>query len=447
MIDITWAESSAIGMHPGTRRSALGPVRLINSSSSSCSSLLSVEEYALYHLLSSFLSFRLPSNRSRNTAGLTLASRLFEKLDVSILVLEAGNPNIDDPLITRPGQFSAHFMKPEKSKQTPIHTPPDSLLKKSQNLKSQTHSHVLKSFRNTPGTPPISGQEVKVSVEAPPSTFFPSGLSLRNKTSTISISIFKTMRATRKPGMELGDVWEVCDPELTYTPAPLSEPALNVWDVKNKSLGTRPLKIIDPRVIPEVELKVQETLVKMGVPPSSPPTPSDPTSSSFLQGHMHPDRTITSSSGQVLGQPHTLFWRRLNSEQEKKKPRNLGTRLGVKFSPHTLPRPLACLFFPHFFQILAANTRYSQTDLLLFISARNPAMYLKFRSAPRTFNSLVQKIRHCVCKFSDTGEVIIFITQQAFKHFVAEFDVSSFGDDVNANGKLHWGGQRGAKFS
>ncbi|KAJ7584463.1 GMC oxidoreductase [Mycena floridula] len=43
------------------------------------------------------------------TAGLTLAARLAENDNISVLVLEAGNTNENDPAICRPGQFGSHF--------------------------------------------------------------------------------------------------------------------------------------------------------------------------------------------------------------------------------------------------------------------------------------------------------------------------------------------------
>jgi choline dehydrogenase-like flavoprotein len=47
------------------------------------------------------------------TAGLTLAGRLSEDPSLSILVLEAGESNLDDPNILLPGQFGKTFGNPK----------------------------------------------------------------------------------------------------------------------------------------------------------------------------------------------------------------------------------------------------------------------------------------------------------------------------------------------
>ncbi|KAA1466849.1 alcohol oxidase [Dentipellis sp. KUC8613] len=46
------------------------------------------------------------------TAGLTVATRLSENPEVSVLVLEAGGANINDPAILRPASFGSHFKQP-----------------------------------------------------------------------------------------------------------------------------------------------------------------------------------------------------------------------------------------------------------------------------------------------------------------------------------------------
>ncbi|KXN82889.1 Glucose oxidase [Leucoagaricus sp. SymC.cos] len=47
------------------------------------------------------------------TAGLTLATRLTEDVQTSVLVLEAGEENLNDPLILNMGNYGAHLGRPE----------------------------------------------------------------------------------------------------------------------------------------------------------------------------------------------------------------------------------------------------------------------------------------------------------------------------------------------
>lgn len=47
------------------------------------------------------------------TAGLTLANRLTEDPSISVVVLEAGEPNVGDSKIVVPGQFGATFGDPK----------------------------------------------------------------------------------------------------------------------------------------------------------------------------------------------------------------------------------------------------------------------------------------------------------------------------------------------
>lgn len=51
-------------------------------------------------------------SNTQQTAGLTLAARLSEDPSVTVLVLEAGHANLDDPNILIPGQFGKTFGDP-----------------------------------------------------------------------------------------------------------------------------------------------------------------------------------------------------------------------------------------------------------------------------------------------------------------------------------------------
>lgn len=64
-----------------------------------------------------FYSFPLvPIITSLQTAGLTVAARLVEDPSISVAVLEAGEPNFDDPLILLCGQFAATWGNPKVSR-------------------------------------------------------------------------------------------------------------------------------------------------------------------------------------------------------------------------------------------------------------------------------------------------------------------------------------------
>ncbi|KAK7437916.1 hypothetical protein VKT23_018351 [Stygiomarasmius scandens] len=159
------------------------------------------------------------------TAGLTLASRLSETPDISVLVLEAGNPNIDDPLITRPGQYGAHFLKPEY----------DWAFKTVPQKYAGDTSYLWSRGKGLGGSSAINFSGWTV----PPKYDIDAWERLGN------------------PGWN----WEMFEKyavnSVTYNPSLSKGEALNVWDVK-KPLGTGPLKIAHPRVIPEIELKMQD---------------------------------------------------------------------------------------------------------------------------------------------------------------------------------------------
>ena|SRR5882672_4799562 len=55
------------------------------------------------------------ANRCLQTAGLTVAARLSEDPSISVAVLEAGPPNLDDPKIIIPAQLTKTFTDPQVS--------------------------------------------------------------------------------------------------------------------------------------------------------------------------------------------------------------------------------------------------------------------------------------------------------------------------------------------
>jgi len=63
--------------------------------------------YPLIYLLQRY------ANKRSQTAGLTAAARLSEDPSISVAVLEAGSPNLDDPKIIIPAQLTKTFTDPQ----------------------------------------------------------------------------------------------------------------------------------------------------------------------------------------------------------------------------------------------------------------------------------------------------------------------------------------------
>jgi hypothetical protein len=57
--------------------------------------------------------FQRYANKRSQTAGLTAAARLSEDPSISVAVLEAGSPNLDDPKIIIPAQLTKTFTDPQ----------------------------------------------------------------------------------------------------------------------------------------------------------------------------------------------------------------------------------------------------------------------------------------------------------------------------------------------
>ncbi|KAF9468825.1 hypothetical protein BDZ94DRAFT_544141 [Collybia nuda] len=183
------------------------------------------------------------------TAGLVLAARLTEDPNASVLVLEAGQPNFEDPAILRPGQYGSHFGQPDYD--WAMKTVP------------QQHSN---------------GTEIP----------WPRGRGLGGS------SAINFMAWTIPPKEDIDD-WERLGNEgwnwndfaqylersATFTPLKLTPEELQRRGAESykgfeKTIGSGPLHISHPKTIIDADIKMQETLNNMGIPTAPLPITGNP---------------------------------------------------------------------------------------------------------------------------------------------------------------------------
>ncbi|KAL0569975.1 hypothetical protein V5O48_011980 [Marasmius crinis-equi] len=181
------------------------------------------------------------------TAGLVVASRLSEDPTVTVLVLDAGNPNLDEPLITRLCQYGFQFGNPQ--------------FDWAHKIAPQKH---------------LAGKEF----------VWPRGKSLGGS-SAMNFSFWSV------PPKEDIDDWERLgnkgwnwdnyhkyqNKTVTYVPLDASSRAdaelLKVWDLEKHSSGTGPLVVTHPRKKFEIDYKVYDAFREMGVSPARAPYHGD----------------------------------------------------------------------------------------------------------------------------------------------------------------------------
>ncbi|KAJ3878179.1 GMC oxidoreductase-domain-containing protein [Lentinula edodes] len=203
------------------------------------------------------------------TAGLTLASRLSENADWSVLVLEAGNEHLDSenhPLITRPGQFGMQIGNPEYD--WGFKTVPQKF--------SDNNEYLWSRGKGLGGT-----SAMNFSVWTfPPKEDIDNWEKLGN------------------PGWNWANFEKHTTRAITYTPlesttTSLSVEAFNVWDA-NKPHGEGPLQVAHPR-------GVLDTLLNMGFIQSRAPYHGDSHGCYFALNNVHPtlhSRTYAATASQ-----------------------------------------------------------------------------------------------------------------------------------------------------
>ncbi|KAJ3908899.1 hypothetical protein F5879DRAFT_235421 [Lentinula edodes] len=207
---------------------------------------------------------------------LTLASRLSENADSSVLVLEAGNAHLDSenhPLITRPGQFGMQIGNPEYD--WGFKTVPQKF--------SDNNEYLWSRGKGLGGT-----SAMNFSVWTfPPKEDIDNWEKLGN------------------PGWNWANFEKHTTRAITYTPlesttTSLSVEAFNVWDA-NKPHGEGPLQVAHPRGVLDVDIKMHQTLLNMGFIQSRAPYHGDSHGCYFALNNVHPtlhSRTYAATASQ-----------------------------------------------------------------------------------------------------------------------------------------------------
>ncbi|KAF9073598.1 GMC oxidoreductase [Rhodocollybia butyracea] len=206
------------------------------------------------------------------TAGLTLASRLSENPAWSILVLEAGNSHLDGdhPLITRPGQYGMQFTNPEYD--WAFTTVPQNFCNNMEYLWSRGKGLGGSSAMNF------------AFWTLPPKEDIDNWEKLGN------------------PGWNHRNYQKYSTRPVTYTPLdPSINPsvpteALNVWS-DTKTQGEGPLHITHPRLILDADIKMDQTLLNMGLNRSRAPYGGDTEGTYLVLNTVHP--TLNSRTSAV----------------------------------------------------------------------------------------------------------------------------------------------------
>ncbi|KAF9259119.1 alcohol oxidase [Marasmius fiardii PR-910] len=185
------------------------------------------------------------------TAGLVVASRLSEDPGVSVLVLEGGNPNLDEPLISRPAQFGFQFNNPQFDWE--YKTTPQELAREKQFPWNRGKSLGGSSAMN------FSAWTL------PPKQDIDDWERLGNK------------------GWNWENLSKYHDKAVKYVPLetdqsldPEIRESMKIWDLKHHSPGTGPLVITHPRTYLDIDAKAAKAFLGAGVPRSPAPYHGEP---------------------------------------------------------------------------------------------------------------------------------------------------------------------------
>lgn len=197
------------------------------------------------------------------TSGLTLAARLSEDAETTVLVLEAGEANLDDPELLRPAMFDQHFTNPSYS---------------------WSHRTVKQKYTKDAQQDWIRGKGLGGS------------------------SAINFMCWTNPPAEEINDLERLGNPgwnwsmferlqqkvERFVTPSKEVQAKLKI-DFDSWTLGRDgAVNLTYPPNIEEGELKLQQTLINAGIPVAANPYGGDP-KGAFFAANCHDPQTYTRS--------------------------------------------------------------------------------------------------------------------------------------------------------
>ncbi|KAF9447615.1 GMC oxidoreductase [Macrolepiota fuliginosa MF-IS2] len=232
------------------------------------------------------------------TAGLALAARLTENTEISVLVLEAGEENLNDPLILNIGQYGHTLGQKEYdwcSTTTPQVNANNAVFRWSRGRALGGSSAVNFTAWNKPSKEDIDGEESHV----------------------VRFVLYSTARraAWEKLGNE-GWNWDRFDKYMqratTYTPPDLAEiertgrsaPDL-VRELWREPVGNGPIQVSHPPLPIDIDVKAQQTFQNLGIPMAPAPLDGDPNGVVIGPVTIDPKTILRSFAGNAYWEPNS----------------------------------------------------------------------------------------------------------------------------------------------